>query len=73
MFLAAADEEYGRQIPFAYLDKLKEDFVKAHGETAKSAVANSLQRVYGRVGRGRTPGACRVRAGPHARRRRAGC
>lgn len=47
IFLAVADDEYGRQIPFAYLDKLKEEFVKAHGETAKTATANSLQRVYG--------------------------
>ena len=49
MFLAVADEEYGRQIPFAFLDKVKEDFTKQHGESAKTAVANGLQRVYGRA------------------------
>jgi len=46
-FLAVADEEFGRQIPFGFLEKVKEDFLKNYGETAKNAVAGSLNRVYG--------------------------
>jgi len=42
-----ADEEYGRQIPFGYLEKVKEDFLKNYGETGRNAVAMSLNRVYG--------------------------
>jgi hypothetical protein len=46
-----ADEEFGRQIPFGFLEKVKDDFLKNYGETAKNAVAMSLQRVYRRVRR----------------------
>ena len=48
-FLAVADEEFGRQIPFGFLEKVKDDFLKQYGETAKNAVAGSLNRVYGCV------------------------
>lgn len=47
IFLAVASDESNRQIPFSYIDKLKEDFLKKHGETAKTATANSLQKTYG--------------------------
>jgi hypothetical protein len=46
-FLAVADEEFGRQIPFGFLEKVKDDFLKSYGETAKNAAAMSLQRTYG--------------------------
>ena len=46
-FLAVADEEFGRQIPFGFLEKVKEDFLKNYGETGKNAVSMSLNRVYG--------------------------
>lgn len=46
-FLCVADEEYGRQIPFGFLEKVKDDFIKNYGETARSAVPMSLTRVYG--------------------------
>ena len=42
-----ADEEYGRQIPFGFLEKVKDDFIKNYGETGRNAVAMSLNRVYG--------------------------
>ncbi len=46
-FLAVADEEFGRQIPFGFLEKVKDDFLKNYGETGKNAVSMSLNRVYG--------------------------
>ena len=46
-FLCVADEEYGRQIPFGFLEKVKDDFIKNYGETGRNAVAMSLNRVYG--------------------------
>ena len=42
-----ADEEFGRQIPFGFLEKVKDDFLKNYGETGKNAVSMSLNRVYG--------------------------
>jgi hypothetical protein len=75
-FLAVADEEFGRQIPFGFLEKIKDDFLKNYGESAKNAVAMSLQRVYRRVSRRsvRASAAARARlgaAGEPARLRRA--
>jgi Regulated-SNARE-like domain len=68
-FLAVADEEFGRQIPFGFLEKVKEDFLKNYGETAKNAVAGSLNRVYGCVAP--APGRC-TRAAGVGRRTRGG-
>jgi Regulated-SNARE-like domain len=61
-----ADEEYGRQIPFGFLEKVKDDFIKNYGETGRNAVAMSLNRVYGYAplwGRAAAAGgACAARA-----------
>jgi hypothetical protein len=47
-FLVAADEAYGRQIPFAFLDRVSEDFLNTQAAKSKAAAApNSLDRVFG--------------------------
>jgi hypothetical protein len=70
-----ADEEFGRQIPFGFLEKIKDDFLKNYGESAKNAVAMSLQRVYRRVrragARARHAACAAVRAGALAQPLRA--
>jgi len=43
-----ADEEFGRQIPFAFLERVKEDFKKRYaGGKADSAIAHSLDKEFG--------------------------
>ena len=71
-----ADEEFGRQIPFGFLEKVKDDFLKNYGETGKNAAAMSMQRVYGcaphathrAASRRRAAGAPAQRRYPRARR-----
>ncbi|KAG0586820.1 hypothetical protein KC19_2G120100 [Ceratodon purpureus] len=47
-YLAVADEEYGRQIPFAFLDRVKDDFKHRYqGGKADLAVAHSLDAEFG--------------------------
>ncbi|KAK9867853.1 hypothetical protein WJX84_009201 [Apatococcus fuscideae] len=46
-FLAVADEGYGRQIPFAFLDKCKEEFLSKFGEKSRQATAHSLDKTFG--------------------------
>ncbi len=46
-FLAVADEGYGRQIPFAFLDKCKEEFLSKHAEKSRQATAHSLDKSFG--------------------------
>jgi hypothetical protein len=45
-FLCVAEEALGRQIPFAFLQRLKEDFLGANGKTA-AGVASNRQLTYG--------------------------
>uniref|UniRef100_A0A7S0RCA4 V-SNARE coiled-coil homology domain-containing protein n=1 Tax=Pyramimonas obovata TaxID=1411642 RepID=A0A7S0RCA4_9CHLO len=48
-FLCVAEEDLGRQIPFAFLQRLKDDFISKHGQAATeaSAITSSLDRSYG--------------------------
>jgi len=46
-YLAVADEEYGRQIPFAFLERVKEDFSHGFADRARTAIAHSLNNSYG--------------------------
>ena len=48
-FLVVADEAFGRQIPFAYLDKIKEEFQHKYAERARTALAHSLDKTFGWV------------------------
>jgi vesicle-associated membrane protein 72 len=47
-YLVVADEEFGRQIPFAFLERVKEDFKRRYqGGRADLAVAHSLDKEFG--------------------------
>lgn len=46
-FLVVADEAYGRQIPFAYLERVRDEFKTSYGEKGKTATAHSLDRSFG--------------------------
>lgn len=46
-YLAVADEGYGRQIPFAFLERVAEDFRSTLGGKARTMPANSLDRSFG--------------------------
>lgn len=49
-FLVAADDAYGRQIPFAFLERVSEDFLNTQAAKAKATAAaapHSLDRVFG--------------------------
>lgn len=47
-FLAVADEAFGRQIPFAFLEKVRQEwFDKWAAEKGPGAVAHSLDRTFG--------------------------
>ncbi|EFJ31923.1 hypothetical protein SELMODRAFT_86867 [Selaginella moellendorffii] len=47
-YMVVADEEFGRQIPFAFLERVKEDFKRRYGGgKADTAIANSLDKEYG--------------------------
>jgi vesicle-associated membrane protein 72 len=47
-YLVVADEEFGRQIPFAFLERVKEDFRRRYqGGRADMAVEHSLDREFG--------------------------
>lgn len=47
-YCVVAVESVGRQIPIAFLDRVKEDFTKKYGGgKAATAAANSLNREFG--------------------------
>lgn len=47
-YCVVAVESVGRQIPIAFLERVKEDFTKKYGGgKAATAVANSLNREFG--------------------------
>ncbi|GBG65164.1 hypothetical protein CBR_g49960 [Chara braunii] len=49
-YLVVADEETGRQIPFAFLERVKEDFMRKYGGPSgkgQTAIAHSLDREFG--------------------------
>eukprot|EP00884_Botryococcus_braunii_P002298 jgi/Botrbrau1/12069/Bobra.0295s0024.1 len=46
-FLVVADEGFGRQIPFAFLEKVKEEFLQKFGAEAQTKAAHSLDSSFG--------------------------
>ena len=48
-FLVVADEAYGRQIPFAFLERVRAEFQEKFAERAHSATAHSLDKAVGWV------------------------
>eukprot|EP00793_Prasinoderma_coloniale_P003397 PRCOL_00006633-RA len=47
-FLAVADEDYGRQVPFAFLERVRDDFMaNAMAGAGGSAGSHSLQQSFG--------------------------
>mgnify|MGYP002380979549 CR=1 FL=1 len=48
-FLAVADEQFGRQVPFAFLEKVKEEFFAKWQDKAQTAIAHSMDKNFGWV------------------------
>ncbi|KAJ7552769.1 hypothetical protein O6H91_06G070000 [Diphasiastrum complanatum] len=47
-YMVVADEDFGRQIPFAFLERVKEDFKRRYGGgKADTAIAHSLDKEFG--------------------------
>jgi vesicle-associated membrane protein 72 len=47
-YCVVADESVGRQVPMAFLERVKEDFKRRYGGgRADTAVGNSLNRDFG--------------------------
>eukprot|EP00877_Chromochloris_zofingiensis_P007988 jgi/Chrzof1/3442/Cz12g25170.t1 len=46
-FLVVADEACGRQIPFAFLDRVSEDFLSKYADKGKTATAHSMDKSFG--------------------------
>lgn len=46
-YLAVADEVYGRQIPFVFLERVAEEFQTKFGAKARTAPSNSLDKQFG--------------------------
>ena len=46
-FLVVADEAFGRQVPFAFLEKVKEEFFAKWQDKAAGAIAHSLDKSFG--------------------------
>lgn len=47
VFLVVADEAFGRQIPFAFLDRISEDFTAKFASKGKTAGAHGMDRSVG--------------------------
>lgn len=48
MYCVVADESVGRQVPLAFLERVKDDFVSKYGAgKAATAAANSLNKEFG--------------------------
>lgn len=46
-FLVVADEEYGRQVPFAFLERVRDEFEEKFAEKGRTAAAHSMDRTFG--------------------------
>lgn len=46
-YLVVADEGYGRQIPFVFLERVADEFESKLGAKARTAAANSLDKQFG--------------------------
>lgn len=48
-YLVVADEAYGRTIPFAYLERVRDEFQEKWAHQARTALAQSLDSSFGYV------------------------
>jgi len=48
-YLCMADEEFGRRVPFAFLEDIKNRFKSAYGDRGKSALAYGMNADFSRV------------------------
>lgn len=46
-YLVVADEEYGRQVPFAFLERVRDEFEEKFAEKGRTAAAHSMDRTFG--------------------------
>lgn len=46
-FLVVADEGYGRQVPFAFLEKIREEFQQKFADKGRTSPAHSLDKQFG--------------------------
>lgn len=46
-YLVVADEAYGRQIPFAFLDRVRAEFTEKYAEGSRTLHAHSLDKTFG--------------------------
>lgn len=46
-FLVVADEGYGRQVPFAFLEKIREEFQQKFADKGRISPAHSLDKQFG--------------------------
>ena len=46
-YLVVADEQYGRQIPFAFLDKVRAEFAEKYADSSRTLHAHSLDKTLG--------------------------
>jgi len=46
-FLAVAEEDYGRQIPFAFLERVQAEWKEKFADKARTATAHSLDKTFG--------------------------
>lgn len=46
-YLVVADESYGRQIPFAFLERVRDEFTGKYADKAQTAAAHSLDKSFG--------------------------
>lgn len=47
VYMVVADEEYGRQMAFAFLERVKEEFKRRYWGKVDTALANSLDKEFG--------------------------
>lgn len=46
-YLVVADEAYGREIPFGFLERVRDEFESVYAANARTAAANSLDSSFG--------------------------
>lgn len=48
-YLCMADEEFGRRVPFAFLEDIKNRFKAAYGDRGRTALAYGMNADFSRV------------------------
>lgn len=46
-FMVVADEDMGRQLPYALLERIKDEFLRTYNDRGKIATAHSLDKAFG--------------------------